>query len=68
MTNLQSILSPKQREILQLMSNGLCDKEIAQQVGIAYGTVRNHVDKINLKLCATNRTHAVALAIRNNII
>lgn len=61
-------LSPREKQILELIAAGLVDREIATELCIAYGTVRNHVDKVVLKLGATNRAHAVAIAIRSNII
>lgn len=67
-SNLTLKLSKREAEVLTLVANGLVDKEIATELNIAYGTVRNHINKIVLKLAALNRTHAVALAIRNNLI
>ena len=61
-------LSPREKQTLELIAAGFVDKEIAAELGIAYGTIRNHVDKTVLKLGATNRAHAVAIAIRSNII
>lgn len=52
-------LSPKEVEVLTLAALGYCDKEIGLKLKISYGTVRNHIDKIVLKLNARNRTHAV---------
>lgn len=52
-------LSPKEVEVLTLTALGYSDKEIGAKLNIAYGTVRNHIDKIVLKLRAQNRTHAV---------
>ena len=54
-------LSPKELEVLTLVALGYSDKEISVQLKIAYGTVRNHVDKAVLKLNAQNRTHAVMI-------
>lgn len=54
-------LSPKELEVLTLVALGYSDKEISVQLKIAYGTVRNHVDKAVLKLNAQNRTHAVII-------
>ena len=51
-------LSPKEVEVLSLVALGYSDKEISVKLKIAYGTVRNHVDKAVLKLNARNRTHA----------
>lgn len=61
-------VSPREREVLQLIANGLSDKEIARELGISYGTVRDYVDKIKLKLNVANRAQAVAISIRNNFI
>ena len=54
-------LSPKEIEVLTLVAMGYSDKEIGAELKIAYGTVRNHIDKIILKLNAQNRTHAAIL-------
>ncbi len=54
-------LSPKELEVLTLVALGYSDKEIGVELKIAYGTVRNHIDKVVLKLNAQNRTHAVII-------
>lgn len=54
-------LSPKELEVLTLAALGYCDKEIGTRLNIAYGTVRNHIDRAVLKLNARNRTHAVLI-------
>jgi len=54
-------LSSKEHEILKLIALGYEDKDIGIKLKIAYGTVRNHVNKIVLKLQARNRTNAVVL-------
>lgn len=54
-------LSPKELEVLTLVALGYSDKEISVKLKIAYGTVRNHIDKAVLKLNAQNRTHAVVI-------
>lgn len=54
-------LSPKELEVLTLVALGYSDKEIGVELNIAYGTVRNHIDKVVLKLNAQNRTHAVII-------
>ncbi len=54
-------LSPKEEQVLSLVALGYSDKQIAVELDIAYGTVRNHVDKAVLKLNAQNRTHAVMI-------
>jgi DNA-binding NarL/FixJ family response regulator len=54
-------ISPKEVEVLTLAALGYSDKEIGVKLKISYGTVRNHIDKIILKLNARNRTHAVLI-------
>lgn len=54
-------LSPKEVKVLTLTALGYSDKEIGVKLNISYGTVRNHIDKIVLKLHAQNRTHAVII-------
>ena len=55
------ILSPKEIQVLTLVALGYSDKEVGEKLHISYGTVRNHMDRTVLKLCAQNRTHAVIL-------
>jgi len=53
------LLSPREKEILQLLAKGLLYKEIAEQLGITTGTVRIHIHKIYEKLHVQNRTEAI---------
>ena len=55
------VLSQKEIKVMTLVAMGYSDKEIGVELKIAYGTVRNHVDKAVLKLHAQNRTHAVMI-------
>ena len=59
-------LSPKEVEVLTLVALGYSDKEIGIKLNIKYGTVRNHIDRVVLKLNAQNRTHAVVIYKLNN--
>lgn len=54
-------LSPRQREVIQLLSKGLTNKEIADRLHIEYGTVKNHVHHIFKKIDATNRHEAASI-------
>lgn len=56
-------LSLRERELLQLLAGGLSEKEIAERMGIALRTIHTYLDRIRAKLGATNRVHAVALAV-----
>ena len=53
------LLSPREKEILQLLSKGLLYKEIGEQLNITTGTVRIHIHKIYEKLHVQNRTEAI---------
>lgn len=52
-------LSPRENEVLQLLSDGLLYKEIAEQLFISIATVRQHIHKIYEKLHVQNRTEAL---------
>lgn len=55
-------LSPRELEVLQLMSEGVGTHEIARRLGIGYATVRTHVRAINHKLGAHSMVNAVVTA------
>jgi DNA-binding CsgD family transcriptional regulator len=57
-------LSPREREILQLMVDGLEPPEVAQRLGIRPATLRTHVYNILKKLGVHSKTQAVLLAVR----
>ena len=52
-------LSPRENEVLILLSDGLLYKEIAEQLSISIATVRQHIHKIYDKLHVQNRTEAL---------
>jgi two-component system response regulator DesR len=55
-------LTPRQREILQLATEGASTAGIAAQLGISAGTVRNYLSEAILKLGAANRIEAAHIA------
>ena len=57
-------LTRRETEILQLVAGGLSNKEIANQLVITEGTVKNHVHNALEKLHLTNRVQAAAYAVR----
>jgi two-component system, NarL family, nitrate/nitrite response regulator NarL len=59
-----SILTRRESEILQHVANGLSNKEIANELTITEGTVKNHVHNALEKLHLTNRVQAAAYAVR----
>jgi DNA-binding CsgD family transcriptional regulator len=65
-TRMASQLSPRQREILNLVAEGRTSKEIAVALGISESTVNWHLANAFERLGASSRAEAVALAIRSN--
>lgn len=61
-------LTERQREILAAMARGRSNKEIADELGIAPDSVGQHVMAIRAKLGAANRTEAVAIALRKQLL
>ena len=62
------VLTPRETEIVQLMGQGLTNKEISARLGIASETVHAHIKHIFFKLEVSNRAAAVAAAVRRGII
>ena len=67
-TPLVEPLTPREREVLALVAEGLANKAIAHALGISDQTVKFHVAAIIAKLGATNRTDAVRRAVRRGLI
>jgi len=61
-------LTPRERDVLQLMAEGLANKAIAQRLGISDHTVKFHVNAILGKLGAQSRTEAVVRATRLGLL
>jgi DNA-binding NarL/FixJ family response regulator len=61
-------LTARQREILQMLADGMQTEAVAQTLGLSTETVRTHTKRILAKLHADTRTQAVAIAIRNGLI
>ncbi len=57
-------LSPREMEILQHITRGMSNKEIAHQLGISHQTVKNHMTSILRKLNVEDRTQAAVYALR----
>ena len=62
------ILTPRERQVLTLLGEGLLNKEIAVQLGISEHTVKTHLAAIYEKLDASNRAEAVARGLRRGLI
>lgn len=61
-------LSSREVEVLKLLASGASNREIAERLTLAEGTVKNHVSNILSKLHAENRTHAANLARERKLI
>jgi len=61
-------LSPREREVLTLLAEGLPTKQIARALDITERTVKFHVASLFVKLGASNRAQVVALAARHNLL
>jgi DNA-binding NarL/FixJ family response regulator len=61
-------LTVRQREILQMLADGMQTDAVARQLGLSTETVRTHTKRILAKLDADTRTQAVAIGIRNGLI
>ena len=61
-------LSDRQREILQMLADGMQTEAVAQKLGLSTETVRTHTKRILAKLGADTRTQAVAIGIRTGLI
>ena len=61
-------LTPRQREVLGLIVEGLDNKEIAARLGISERTARAHVSAVLERLGASNRTQAAVAALQKGIV
>jgi DNA-binding NarL/FixJ family response regulator len=61
-------LTDRETEVLQLLAQGMANKQIAMKLAISEHTVKFHVSSIYTKLGAANRTEAVRLGVRRGLI
>jgi len=61
-------LSAREREILELLANGLTNREIAAALYISPHTVKNHVSSIYRKLGVDDRTRVAVTALRLGVV
>lgn len=61
-------LTPREREVLALLAQGMKNKQIAAILNIEWRTVKYHLSNVYVKIGANNRTHAAMLAIAHDIV
>lgn len=61
-------LTPKEREVLQALAEGLSDKGIAERLYVGVGTIRTHVRSILAKLEVQSRLQALVFAVRHGLV
>lgn len=64
----QISLTSREVEVLSLVAQGLANREIAERLGTASGTVKMHIQNIRSKLGAADRAHAVTIAVQRGIL
>jgi ATP/maltotriose-dependent transcriptional regulator MalT len=67
-TELLAPLTRRELQVLELLVEGLTNREIAGQLVVEPDTVKDHVQSIIKKLGATDRTHAAVIAVRGGIV
>jgi DNA-binding NarL/FixJ family response regulator len=66
-TLITSKLTQRETEVLQLLAKGLSNEEIAKQLFLSEGTVRNHIGSIVGKLGVSDRTQAAIIALQHGL-
>jgi len=61
-------LTPREREVLALLTEGMTNKKIAKALTLSDGTVRLHVSNVLSKLGVSNRTEAATLALQHDLV
>ncbi len=65
---MSATLTQRETEILSLIADGISNKEVADNLVLAEGTIKAHMTNILVKLNAADRTEAVTIAIRRGIL
>lgn len=61
-------LTRRERQVLQLVADGLANRQIGQALYVSEDTVKTHIRHVLAKLQATSRANAVAIGIRSRLI
>ncbi len=62
------LLTPREREVLELIGRGFPNKLIARELGLSEKTVKTHVGHVLAKLGVTDRTQAAVVAVRAGLV
>lgn len=65
--NEAAVLTTREKEVLEYLAKGMLYKEIAEQLGISFHTVRQHIGKIYEKLHVQNKTEAINKVYGNRV-
>ena len=63
-----SPLTPRQQQVLESITRGLSNDEIALQMGLSKTRIKQHLNELYEKLGAANRAEAVAIALRKHLL
>ncbi|HEU4323191.1 MAG TPA: response regulator transcription factor [Roseiflexaceae bacterium] len=61
-------LTPRELEVLRLLTTGQTNREIGSLLGISAGTVKSHVERVIAKLAVSSRTEAAVYALRFGLV
>lgn len=64
-TNVESLLTPRERDVLRLLAEGQTAREVAACLGIQHATARTHIQRILAKLGAHNRVAALVRVLES---
>lgn len=67
-TSLANTLSACEREVLRLLADGLSNADIAKELFLSEGTVRNYVSSLFIKLGVNDRTQAAVVALQHGLV
>jgi DNA-binding NarL/FixJ family response regulator len=63
-----TLLTNRELQILRMAAEGLTNRQIGERLFVSIGTVKSHLDNIYRKLEASDRAHAVAVALRRGLL
>ena len=63
-----AVLTPRELDVLRLVAEGASNKQVAKTLFLSVSTVKSYLDDIYRKLDASDRAHAVAIALRRGLL